>query len=147
MLLDALGLLAQQGRRVGRWLLPQQRQADLLGLRRRRQSVHKAYRQRPISTQGLAREHQVHRGTHTQQPHGANRAAKAGMDAQLYFWQAQGQAAIVDTDAIAAGQRQFQTTPQRKPLQQRHGRTGQRGDAVAQRLAPTHHDQRFCLTA
>ena len=86
----------------------------------------------PVSIMSMA-------GAHAQQLHGAHRAAKARVDAQLHFRQAQRQPAVIHAHAVAAGQCQLHAAAQREALQQRNGGAGQGRDAVAQSLAAADH--------
>ncbi len=114
-----------------------------LGISRCDVTIHQAELERALGADVLAGEHHVHGPAHAEQPHQAHGAAEAGMNPQLHFGQAQRQLAVVDTDAIAAGQRQLQATTQRKAVEDRHSGAGQCREPVTDALSETDRRQRL----
>ena len=109
------------------------------------QAVHQAHRQGAIGPHRFACQHQFHGRAHAEHLHAAHRAAKARVNAQLHFGQAERQAPVVDADPVTAGQGNFQAAAERKTLDRRHGGAGQCRQLIAHLLAVTDQFQRFSL--
>src|SRR5690606_16163301 len=86
---------------------------------------------------GLAGEHQFHRGPHAAEPHGAYRAAEARVDAELYLGQAEYRLRVLQHDAIVAREGELESAAERIAVDRRHGRATQRRQAVEHLLAET----------
>jgi hypothetical protein len=96
------------------------------GVGRKYQSVHEPRTLRLVGTQRLAGQHHLHGRTHAGAPHGAHRATESRVDAEHDLGQADGKFVAVDTDAIAACQRELEAATQSKAIDDRYRGAGER---------------------
>ena len=126
---------------IRQWRLPWRRSLDqdrscrALELGRGDQAVDQAALQGAIGAPRFAREHQFHRLADAEQAHRAHRAAESRVYAELHLRQAQGQAAVIDRDAIAARQGQLEPATEREAGDCGDRRAGERGQLVENPLS------------